>query len=63
MRLLSIAIWLSISAATAAQAIPAACTACVVRAPAPHIGTGVPAMLVLGAALLGANLFARWRRS
>ncbi len=65
MKLLTIAMWLCTSATTAALAVPATapCAACVVRAPAPLIGTGIPTVLVLGAVLLSASLLAHWRRS
>ncbi len=59
MRLLTI--WLCLGAATAAQAVPP-CTVCK-GAPAPMIGAGIPAVLVVGGVLLGATLLKRWRRS
>ncbi len=61
MRLL--AIWLCLGAATAAQAVPIGPCAVCKSAPAPMIGTGIPAVLVVGGVLLGATLLKRWRRS
>jgi len=52
------ALWLSITAAGAAQALT--CSACVL-APAPVIGSGIP--VAVGGVLLSAKLLARWRRS
>lgn len=59
MRLLTI--WLCLGATTAAQAVPpcAVCNA----APAPMVGAGIPAMLVVGGVLFGATLLKHWRRS
>ncbi len=64
MRLLAVAIWLCISAVPAAQAVPT-CSACVVvkPAPAPVIGAGIPALLVVGGLLLGTKFLAHRRRS
>ena len=65
-RLLVAGVSLCIGAATASQASPTPlpCAACVVHAaPAPVIGTGIPALLVVGGVLLGAKLVERRRRS
>ena len=62
MRLLAVVIWICLSAATAAEALT--CTACGLRpAPAPLIGTGIPAVLVVLGVLVGARLLARRRRA
>ena len=67
MKLLTVVIWMCLSAATAAQAAPtpSPCAAAVGcrAAPAPLIGTGIPAVLVVGGVLLGATLLKGWRRS
>jgi hypothetical protein len=64
MRVLAAAIWLCIGAATASQATPCATATCGLHAaPAPVIGAGIPAFLVVGGVLLGATLIKRWRRS
>jgi hypothetical protein len=61
MRSLTVAIWLCVNAATAAQATPP-CSACGIHAePAPEMGTGIPALLVVGGVLLGATLYKRRR--
>ena len=64
MKLLTVVTWMCLSAATTAQAqaAPAACARCV-AAPAPLIGTGITAMLVVGVVLLGATLLKGWRRA
>jgi len=64
MRLLTVAIWLCMNAATAAQASPP-CSACGIGhpVPAPEIDVGIPAFLVIGGVLLGATLMKRWRQS
>jgi hypothetical protein len=64
MKLLTVVIWMCLSALTAApaQAAPVACAHCF-AAPAPLIGTGIPAVLVVGGVLLGATLLKGWRRS
>ena len=64
MRSLAVAIWLCVNAATAAQAGPT-CSACGIihPAPAPMIGAGIPAFLVVGGVLVGAMLVTRRRRS
>jgi hypothetical protein len=70
MKLLTVVIWICLSAATAAQAttttpvLPCATATCGLKAaPAPLIGTGIPAVLVVGGVLLGAKLLARRRRA
>ena len=66
MKLLTVVIWICLSAAPAAEAqtttavLP--CATCK-AAPAPLIGTGIPAVLVVGGVLLGAKLLARRRRA
>ncbi len=71
MRLLAIVIWLCIGVATAAEAghpppppppPPPPCRTCG-PAPAPLIGTGIPAVLVVGGVLLGAKVLARRRQA
>jgi hypothetical protein len=63
MRLLTLACGFFIAAATAAQAAPicAAAIPCLLGAPAPSIGTGVPVALAAGAVLCGMMLVKRWR--
>lgn len=69
MRNLTTAIWLCIGAMASIESANAQsattsvrpCTACR-AAPAPSIGTGVPAVLVIGGVLIGANLLMRRRR-
>jgi hypothetical protein len=70
MRSLTVAIWLCIGAMTGAQAQTQASTVSSVSAcayckgaPAPSIGSGIPAALVLGGVLLAATYWKRWRQS
>lgn len=65
MRSLALASGVFIGAATAAQAMPTcpSLASCVVGAPAPSIGTGVPVALAAGAVLCGMMLVRLWRRS
>jgi hypothetical protein len=66
MRFLAVGVSLCISAATASQAAATPpCSACGILhvAPAPVIGAGIPAFLIVGALLLGAKLVKRWQRS
>ncbi len=73
MRVSAIAIWLCLGAATAVEAqgnqgnqgnqgCNGNCQG-IRGAPAPVIGSGIPAVLVVGGVLLGATLLKRWRRS
>ena len=70
MRNLTIAMWLCIGAMTSIESANAQtattstvlpCATCR-AAPAPSIGVGVPAVLVIGGVLIGANLLMRRRR-
>ena len=65
MRSLTLAGGFFIGAATVAQAKPicASVVSCLVGAPAPSIGTGVPVALAAGAVLCGMMLVKLWRRS
>jgi hypothetical protein len=64
MRSLTVAIWLCIGAMTGAQAETSTVSSVPIRAaPAPSIGSGIPAALVLGGVLLTATYWKRWRQS
>ena len=59
MRLVTVATWLGVCAAGEAQAVPTTICpsvwSCIVPAPAPLIGSGIPAVLAVAAVLLGAT--------
>ncbi len=66
MKLLALASGFFVFVATAAQAMPTCGTnplACLVGAPAPSIGAGVPVALAAGAVLCGMMLLKLWRQS
>jgi hypothetical protein len=64
MRFLTLATGFWVSAATVAQAKPCPSpVSCVLGAPAPSIGAGVPVALAAGAVLCGMMLVRFWRRS
>jgi hypothetical protein len=64
MKLLTLASGFFIGGATVAQAKPCPTTiSCLVGAPAPSIGTGVPVALAAGAVLCGMMLVKLWRQS
>ncbi len=66
MKFLALASGSFVFVATAAQAMPTCGTsplACLVGAPAPSIGAGVPVALAAGAVLCGMMLLKLWRQS
>ena len=68
MRSLTVAMWLCLGVASAAQAghpppPPPPPHHHIGAAPAPEIGASIPAVLVIGGVLLGATLVKRWRPS
>jgi hypothetical protein len=64
MRFLTLATGFWVSAATAVQAKPCPSPVlCVLGAPAPSIGAGLPVALAAGAVLCGMMLLRFWRRS
>jgi hypothetical protein len=64
MKLLAIAMWLSVIGSADAQAISSICSTVICRgAPAPSIGAGVPVALVMGGVLLAMRLWKSWRQS